>query len=431
MRSGSQPLYTYGALRSQNQKSCRRHQPFIDLKTELQKRYNCSACFLRLKHTYLSPATMTAKKVTAEQFQGIMDTKEKNSKKEKKSEKKVKKEKKRKLEDDESSQDNEKETVENTSEAPQEGDDDDDDDNSVDAGEGKSMAAKEMTGKEVRAARRKEREDLLHKVPKADENGIAYTKQQLRRMKKRVARGLDPIETSKEIHERLRQEAELRREEEEELSGQIHVKEAKLRDTDGDDEEGSDAEGEDAAEDDKFEKARKEMTGEEPQHKKPKRSKEVPTDYVCFACKNAHLPAHWIYDCPNKVTVRGTNSKSKDVRGIKNPDDKKVFVSGLPFEAKAKDVTEIFAPCGTITHCNLFTYDDTGRCKGQGIVSFETEEAAQKALQLSGTVIANMAAPPKKNAKDESPEEKRKTELKLKVTKVLNRSFTKPFTKKN
>jgi hypothetical protein len=363
---------------------------------------------------------MTAKKVTQEQFQDIMDTKEKNSKKEKKSEKK---EKKRKLQDDEPSHDNEKETVENTSEVPQEKEDDDD--NSVEAGKDQHM-----TGKEVRAARRKERENLLEKVPKADENGIAYTKQQLRRMKKRVARGLDPIETSKEIHERLRQDAELRREEEEELAGQIHVKEDKSRDRDGDGEDGSDDEGEDAAEADKFEKARKQMTGDETKQKKPRRSKEVPTDYVCYACKNLHKPAHWIYDCPNKVTVRGTNNVAKDLRGIKNPDDKKVFVSGLPFEAKVKDVTEIFAPCGTIAHCNLFTYDDTGRCKGQGIVSFETEEAAQKALQLSGTVIANMEVSLKKKAKDASPDEERK-ELKLKVTKVLNRSFTKKPTIKN
>jgi hypothetical protein len=370
---------------------------------------------------------MTAKKVTAEQYQD-MNAKEKNSKKEMKSEKKMKKEKKRKLEDDESSQDNEKETVENTSDAPQ---DDDDDNNSVEAGDDFHLAVKELTGKEVRAARRKEREDLLNKVPKADENGIAYTKQQLRRMKKRVSRGLDPLETKKEIHERLRQDAELRREEEEELAGQIHVKEDKFKESDGEGEDGSDAEGQDPVEADKFEKARQEMTGEETQRKKPKRVKVVPTDYVCFACKNAHKPVHWIYDCPNKVTVRGTNSKAKDARGIKNPDDKKVFVSGLPFEAKAKDVTEIFAPCGTITHCNLFTYDDTGRCKGQGIVSFETEEAAEKALQLSGTVIANIEASLKKKDKDESPEEARKTELKLKVTKVLNRSFTKPFTKKN
>jgi hypothetical protein len=406
------------ALSKVTRKSCR-HQPFIDLKTELQKQ-NTSDSILTLKHI-LSSVTMTAKKVTAEQYRD-MDTKEKNSKKEK-----VKKEKKRKLEDDESSQDNEKDTVENTGEVPQK----DDDDNSVEAGDGWNMAVKELTGKEVRAARRKEREDLLNKVPKADENGIAYTKQQLRRMKKRVGRGLDPIETSKEIHERLRQDADLRREEEEELAGQIHVREDEFRESDGDDEDDSEAEGQDAAEADKFEKARQQMTGEETQHKKPKRAKEVPTDYVCFACKNAHTPAHWIYDCPNKVTVRGTNNKSKDARGIKNPDDKKVFVSGLPFEAKAKDVTEIFAPCGTITHCNLFTYDDTGRCKGQGIVSFETEEAAEKALQLSGTVIANMEASLKKKDKDESPEEKRKTELKLKVTKVLNRSFTKPFTKKS
>jgi hypothetical protein len=350
---------------------------------------------------------MTATKVTAEQFQKM----------EKSSAKKMKMEKKRKLQEDEQS-DNETETVENTSDAPQEEDDDDDDNSVQDAGE-----EQQKTGKEVRAARRKEREDLLNKVPKADEHGIAYTKQQLRRMKKRVARGLDPIETSKEIHERLRQDASLRREEEEELAGMMHVKEEKPKDTDGD---GSDAEGEDVAEADKDEKVDSgivELTGGESQQKKGRRSKVVPKDYVCQACKGLHQPTHWIYDCPDKVTVRGFNSKSKDLRGIKDPDHKRVFVSGLPFESKAKDVTEMFAPCGTISHCNLFTYDDTGRCKGQGIVTFETEEAAEKALKLSGTVIGNAVAP-KKKGEEASPEEKRK-ELKLKVTRVLNRTFTK------
>jgi hypothetical protein len=337
------------------------------------------------------------------------------TKKEKTPESKM--EKKRKL--DEPSQENEKMIVESS--------DDDDASDVVEAGTDKPK----LTGKEVRAARRLEREKLLEEVPKTDEHGIHYTKQQLRRMRKRVARGLDPIETSREVHERLKSDAALRREEEEELAGMMHIKEDKAKDSDDeggsddDDDDDDDKDEEDEADKvDPFEAA-KQAAGEEPkQKKKPRRTKPVPTDYVCSACKGRHEPSHWIYDCPSKITVRGTNGVAKDLRGIKAPDERKVFVSGLPFEVKVKDVHEIFVPCGKVSQCKLITFEDTGRCKGTAIITFETEDAAKKALKLSGTVVGNEATAPKKKGKDAPPEKKSK-ELRLKVTKVLNRTATK------
>jgi len=352
---------------------------------------------------------MTAIKMTMEEFNDMEAKKVKKETMAKK-DKKEKKEKKRKLEqhDDKVSDEN--------------------------AGAEK---VKKKSSKDLRADRRREREQLTKNLPKADEHGIAFTKQQLRRMRKRVARGLDPIETPHERDTRIKQDSALRKEEEEEMAGMLVQKEDPFKGEDDDEEADDNNDNDDAGEDQEEEsdggdtKTAGQATGEdggEPQ-KKARRAKPVPPDYVCFACKNKQGPVHWIYDCPEKKTVRGTNQVKRHLKGINNPDDRKVFVSGLPFEAKVKDVSDIFSLCGTIAHCKLITFEDTGRCKGTGIVTFDTDEAAKKALKMSGTVIDNEAfAPPppkKKKGADDAPEKTRKKELKLKVTKVLNRAFTK------
>jgi hypothetical protein len=73
------------------------------------------------------------------------------------------------------------------------------------------------------------------------------------------------------------------------------------------------------------------------------RSKPIPSDYVCRACKNTHKPPHWIYDCPQKATVCGTNQIAKPLRGHIEPDTQhKVFVSGLPFGVTRKAVEDFF-----------------------------------------------------------------------------------------
>ena len=291
--------------------------------------------------------------------------------------------------------------------------------------------------------RRQERELLLERVPKVDEHGIAYTKQQIRRMRKRVARGLDPVETAAEQQARVRQEAELRRQEEAELTEMLaepSQKSAENRsEADSDpEEEDNDDEGEpehvppeeieSETEEDPFAYEKKGgsiLQGQRlPPRKKKKRIKTVPSDYVCSACQNKHSPVHWIYDCPDKHTVRGTNQVAKRQRGLHSPSDCKLFVSGLPFECKPSDVITLLGGTpATVPHCKLVKFPDTGRCKGQAYVTFASAEDAQAALKLNGTTIPNIAAvtPQKGGAAAES----KRTELKLKVTKVLNRFQTK------
>ena len=322
---------------------------------------------------------------------------------------------------------------------------------------------KDASKKRKREERKAAKKALRDNVPKVDEHGIAYTKLQIRRMMKRVKRGLPPVPTEEEEQERLRRDAELRREEEAELAGMIYKKDDENGKTKGDDndDDDSDDDDNDNDNDDPEEKDNQDADANGPEHgqdnsvdqmskaptdkadratmstsastttdgaaptaKKQKRSKEVPLDYVCQACKNKHKPLHWIYDCPDKVTVRGTNQVSKKQRGIHNPDPKKVHVSGLPFDTKRKDVENLFRSCGgKLVNVKLLTFPDTGRCKGQGFLTFDSVETARKALQLDGTTIENNGETgDKKKGKKKPPTRK---ELKLKVSTMKNRSQTK------
>ena len=281
-----------------------------------------------------------------------------------------------------------------------------------------STMTKEMSSKEKREKRRAERKAAMEFVPLQDEHGIAYTKQQLRRMRKRVSRGLPPLETEEEMRERQRTEALLRKEEEAELQGLIYKKEEE-RDSDKEeaheDSEDDHVEPQDSIPEPASQK-QSQKSQPTPPHKKARRKKPVPEDYVCQACQNKEPPAHWIYDCPMKVTHHGINKKSSKVHIIE-PSDRKVFVSGLPFETKVKDVRQMFAGCGEIKHCKLLTFNDSDRCKGQCYITFETVDSALMALKQNGTSVE------RSSETDGHHNTSRKT-LTLRVSKVKNRLQT-------
>eukprot|EP00542_Grammatophora_oceanica_P013326 CAMPEP_0194041128 /NCGR_PEP_ID=MMETSP0009_2-20130614/13026_1 /TAXON_ID=210454 /ORGANISM="Grammatophora oceanica, Strain CCMP 410" /LENGTH=297 /DNA_ID=CAMNT_0038684495 /DNA_START=32 /DNA_END=925 /DNA_ORIENTATION=+ len=222
----------------------------------------------------------------------------------------------------------------------------------------------------------KKRKRKSMELPKVDpETGHAFNKQQLRKMKKRVERGLDPIPTPQEKDELAKQEAQLKREEEEELAGII-------KKDDEQEEENSDDDDDDEEED---------KEEEEPTKKKKikKSNKPVPSDYVCFACKNECQPAHWIYDCPKKVSTGKKKSSSRSSNSSNSM--RKVFVSGLPFDFRRKDLLELFASNklngGKVSFCRLLHFPDSGRCKGEAVITFDSKEAANKALKMNGQTI--------------------------------------------
>ena len=300
----------------------------------------------------------------------------------------------------------------------------------------------ETSSKLKRQKRKEERKRLMELVPLKDEHSISYTKQQLRRMRKRVARGLAPVETEEEKRDRLREDSLLRKQEEAELQGMVYQKDGTTKHEDDSDveeeeekdrgEKGSDShEEQDTKYQPKERQEQQQSTGtgrrddttemtesETSPSKKTRRSKPVPNDYICQACKNKETPPlHWIYDCPLKVTMRGINHK-KSRKHVHDPSSLKVFVSGLPFDAKVKDVRQLFAHCGNVKKCKLLTFSDTERCKGQAYLTFETSEAAVEALKLNGSPIGG-----DEEGKDGGGNKRRN--LTLKVSKMLSRAVTK------
>ena len=85
-----------------------------------------------------------------------------------------------------------------------------------------------------------------------------------------------------------------------------------------------------------------------------------------------------------------------------------------------------------LVHCKLLKFEDSTRCKGQAFLTFDSDLGAKLALKLNGSVWEDVEEPgvatkkkKKKNDAKESSEGDNKKELKLKVTKVLNRHVTK------
>jgi len=351
-----------------------------------------------------------------------------------KKEKSSKKKKEKKLKD-KSIQEKKRKRLED------EEDDYDDDNNNVDIAD-KTNNEKEENPKDkkkiskeerkLKKARKKaEKAELLDKIPKVDEDGIAYTKIQIKRMVKRVKRGLDPVPTEQEERERARQIRLEKQEEENDLAGSDN--EQSESDEEGQDEEDNKMPNDSADAKEGVSKDDEDLSESKSQPlKKKKRSKAVPSDYTCMACKNKHAPLHWIYDCPDKVYKPGTNQVKKRKRGIHDPSSQKVFVSGLPFDVNNKDVTAYFEKqmkCGTVVDCKLLLFEDTKRCKGTGFVTFDSDEGAKKAMALNGTVLDF----PKKKDEDKKKDKgagKPQKELTLFVKKVLNRTMTKATGKK-
>jgi hypothetical protein len=308
-------------------------------------------------------------------------------------------------------------------------------------------------------ARKLEKEKLLSQIPKVDENGISFTKIQMRNMMKRVKKGLPPLLSQKEEEERLRRIKVEKKREEEELKTLLYDGEEKEKSDDddsnndqGDEEEQNDddndedtqssnpldvsTDAQDLGEEDVSMEKRENKRAKTNLHQhKKKRTKPVPPDYVCQACLNKNTPpVHWIYDCPNKIHKPGTNQISKKNRGFHDPSSHKVFVSGLPFTAKAKDVEHYFEKekeCGKVVNVKMLTFEDSFRCKGQAFVTFATEQEAKKALTLNGICLESFDDQKQKGKTNKASKSvksdigEKKKALKLGVKKVLSRIVTK------
>ena len=64
---------------------------------------------------------------------------------------------------------------------------------------------------------------------------------------------------------------------------------------------------------------------------------------------------------------------------------KKVYVGNLPFQTTEDDLNSLFSQAGQVESVSIITDRDTGRSKGFGFVSMDSEAADKAIAQLNGT----------------------------------------------
>jgi len=81
----------------------------------------------------------------------------------------------------------------------------------------------------------------------------------------------------------------------------------------------------------------------------------------------------------------------------------KLYVGNLSYEVGDSNLTELFSQAGKVVSAKVITDRSSGRSKGFGFVELETEEEAQKAIQMFNetdfegrNIVVNEARPQKK-----------------------------------
>ncbi|MCJ1358153.1 MAG: hypothetical protein MMC33_008151 [Icmadophila ericetorum] len=100
---------------------------------------------------------------------------------------------------------------------------------------------------------------------------------------------------------------------------------------------------------------------------------------------------------PDKSESNGTPKAP-----LEKPPSNRIFVGNLAFDTTREELREHFKQCGEVADVFITTFEDSGKCKGYGWVTFEDVEAAEAAVK--GFVFLE----PEANAEEEEPDEKPK-----------------------
>ena len=63
----------------------------------------------------------------------------------------------------------------------------------------------------------------------------------------------------------------------------------------------------------------------------------------------------------------------------------KVYVGNLNYKADEAALKQEFSECGEITECKIITDFNTGRSKGFGFITFDSQEAMDKGIEKNGS----------------------------------------------
>lgn len=82
--------------------------------------------------------------------------------------------------------------------------------------------------------------------------------------------------------------------------------------------------------------------------------------------------------------------------------NKKLYVGNLLYEITDDELRDLFSQAGTVVSASVIRYQDTGKSKGFGFVEMDTEESAQKAIDMFNgqdnkgrKLVVSEARPPK------------------------------------
>lgn len=81
--------------------------------------------------------------------------------------------------------------------------------------------------------------------------------------------------------------------------------------------------------------------------------------------------------------------------------NKKLYVGNLLYETSDDELRDYFSQAGNVVSAQVIRFQDTGRSKGFGFVEMETEDDAQKAIDMFNgqdmkgrKLVVNEARPP-------------------------------------
>lgn len=135
--------------------------------------------------------------------------------------------------------------------------------------------------------------------------------------------------------------------------------------------------------------------------------------YVRFKTEESAIAA---LSANNKI-LKDRHLQVDRATGTRKIDPKcSVFIGNLPFDANEEEVREIFQDCGAIENVRIVRDKELGSGKGFGYVNFESPDAVELALKISGTPLRKRQLRVKRYLmKDQVEKRQKKMEKKTQV----------------
>lgn len=87
---------------------------------------------------------------------------------------------------------------------------------------------------------------------------------------------------------------------------------------------------------------------------------------------------------PDKPKTEEEQDSGRGGRGAAkpgHPPNKRVFIGNLSFDVTKEDLETHYSQCGAVEHIHMATFEDSGKCKGYGWITFGDVDAATSAVK--------------------------------------------------